>query len=62
MLTTIAPFLLWLRKYKTLLVIGFMAKNQLKSAFKNVSFENSEFKSLTFGIASIHYEIKPLQK
>ena len=41
-------------------VNGFMAKNQLKSEFKNVGFENSEFKSLTFGIASIHYGTKPL--
>jgi demethylmenaquinone methyltransferase/2-methoxy-6-polyprenyl-1,4-benzoquinol methylase len=41
-------------------VNGFMTKNQLKSEFKNVGFENSGFKSLTFGIASIHYGIKPL--
>lgn len=41
-------------------VNGFMTKNQLRSEFENVGFENSEFKSLTCGIASIHYGIKPL--
>lgn len=41
-------------------VNGFMKKNQLLSEFKNVGFENSGFKSLTLGIASIHYGIKPL--
>jgi ubiquinone/menaquinone biosynthesis C-methylase UbiE len=32
-----------------------MTKKQLKSEFKNVGFENSELKSLTCGITSIHY-------
>ena len=41
-------------------VNGFMTKNQLKSEFKNVGFRNSGFKSLSLGIASIHYGIKPL--
>ena len=41
-------------------VNGFMTKNQLKSEFKNIGFENSGFKSLTCGISSIHYGIKPL--
>ena len=41
-------------------VNGFMTKNQLRSEFKNVGFDNSGFKSLTFGIASIHYGTKPL--
>ncbi|MBU3158349.1 bifunctional demethylmenaquinone methyltransferase/2-methoxy-6-polyprenyl-1,4-benzoquinol methylase UbiE [Clostridium frigoris] len=41
-------------------VNGFMTKKQLRHEFKNVGFENSEFKSLTCGIASIHYGIKPL--
>jgi len=43
-------------------VNGFMTKNRLKSEFENTGFENSGFKSLTFGIASLHYGIKPLQK
>ncbi len=42
-------------------VNGFMSKNQLKSEFKNVGFENSGFKSLTYGVASIHYGNKPLE-
>lgn len=41
-------------------VNGFMTKEQLNSEFKNVGFENSGFKPLTLGIASIHYGIKPL--
>ncbi|HEY8803720.1 MAG TPA: bifunctional demethylmenaquinone methyltransferase/2-methoxy-6-polyprenyl-1,4-benzoquinol methylase UbiE [Clostridium sp.] len=41
-------------------VNGFMTKNQLKSEFENIGFENSGFKSLTCGISSIHYGIKPL--
>jgi len=41
-------------------VNGFMTKKQLKMEFKNIGFENSGFKSLTCGIASIHYGIKPL--
>lgn len=36
-------------------VNGFMTKKQLKCEFEKIGFENSEFKSLTFGIASIHY-------
>jgi len=43
-------------------VNGFMTKNQLKNEFKNIGFENSGFRSLTCGIASIHYGIKPLRK
>ena len=39
---------------------NFMTKKQLKSEFKNIGFENSEFISLTCGIASIHSGIKPL--
>jgi demethylmenaquinone methyltransferase/2-methoxy-6-polyprenyl-1,4-benzoquinol methylase len=42
-------------------VNSFMTKNQLRREFKKVGFENSGFKSLSFGIASIHYGIKPLQ-
>ena len=41
-------------------VNGFMTKKQLRHEFKNIGFENSRFKSLTFGIASLHYGIKPL--
>ena len=41
-------------------VNGFMTKKQLLSEFKNIGFENSGFKSLTCGVASIHYGIKPL--
>jgi len=41
-------------------VNSFMTKNQLKSEFENIGFENSGFKSLTCGISSIHYGIKPL--
>ncbi|MGV8980651.1 bifunctional demethylmenaquinone methyltransferase/2-methoxy-6-polyprenyl-1,4-benzoquinol methylase UbiE [Clostridium sp.] len=41
-------------------VNGFMTKKQLKMEFKNIGFENSGFKSLTCGIASLHYGIKPL--
>lgn len=39
-------------------VNGFMTKNQLRRKFKNAGFENSDYKSLTFGIASIHYGSK----
>jgi len=39
-------------------VNGFMTKKQLKSEFKNVGFENSGFKSLTCGVASLHFGIK----
>ena len=41
-------------------VNGFMTKNELQCEFENIGFENSGFKSLTLGIASIHYGIKPL--
>ncbi len=41
-------------------VNGFMTKNHLRDEFRSVGFENSRFKSLTCGIASIHYGIKPL--
>ena len=41
-------------------VNDFMTKKQLLHEFKNVGFENSGFNSLTFGIASLHYGIKPL--
>ncbi|MCB2353602.1 bifunctional demethylmenaquinone methyltransferase/2-methoxy-6-polyprenyl-1,4-benzoquinol methylase UbiE [Clostridium estertheticum] len=41
-------------------VNDFMTKKQLRHEFENVGFENSGFKSLTCGIASIHYGIKPL--
>lgn len=41
-------------------VNGFMTKNQLKNEFRNIGFENSGFKSLSCGIASLHYGIKPL--
>jgi demethylmenaquinone methyltransferase/2-methoxy-6-polyprenyl-1,4-benzoquinol methylase len=36
----------------------FMNKKQLKEAFKNNGFKNSQYKSLTLGIASIHYGTK----
>lgn len=39
-------------------VNGFMTKNQLKHEFEKIGFDNSGFKSLTFGIASIHYGSK----
>ncbi len=39
-------------------VNNFMNKKQLKEKFKEIGFENSEYKSLTFGIASIHYGSK----
>jgi len=41
-------------------VNGFMTKPQLRREFKNIGFENSGFKSLSCGIASIHYGVKPL--
>jgi len=41
-------------------VNNFMTKKQLLSGFKNVGFENSGFKSLTCGVASIHFGVKPL--
>jgi len=41
-------------------VNGFMTKPQLRYEFKNIGFENSGFKSLSCGVASIHYGIKPL--
>lgn len=39
-------------------VNGFMTKKQLKSEFTNVGFENSGFKSLTCGVATLHFGIK----
>ena len=42
-------------------VNGFTSKNKLKSEFSNVGFQNSRFKSLSFGIASIHYGSKRKQ-
>lgn len=39
-------------------VNNFMNKKQLKQAFKNNDFKNPQYKSLTFGIASIHYGTK----
>lgn len=39
-------------------VNNFMSKKQLKLAFKNNGLKNSQYKSLTFGIASIHYGTK----
>ena len=39
-------------------VNNFMSKKQLKLAFKNTGLKNSQYKSLTFGIASIHYGTK----
>ncbi|MBU3159736.1 class I SAM-dependent methyltransferase [Clostridium frigoris] len=41
-------------------VNSFMTKDQLRDEFERIGFDNSEFKSLTFGIASLHYGIKPL--
>nr|WP_253201739.1 bifunctional demethylmenaquinone methyltransferase/2-methoxy-6-polyprenyl-1,4-benzoquinol methylase UbiE [Clostridium sp. DSM 17811] len=43
-------------------VNDFMTKDQLQCEFEQIGFESSGFKSLTFGIASIHYGIKPLNK
>ena len=39
-------------------VNDFMNKKQLKQEFEKIGFKNSEYKSLTFGIASIHYATK----
>lgn len=39
-------------------VNNFMSKKELKEKFKDSGFRNSEYKSLTFGIASIHYGTK----
>ena len=39
-------------------VNNFMNKKQLKQEFEKIGFKNSEYKSLTFGIASIHYGTK----
>lgn len=39
-------------------VNNFMNKKQLNQAFENNHFKNSQYKSLTFGIASIHYGTK----
>jgi demethylmenaquinone methyltransferase/2-methoxy-6-polyprenyl-1,4-benzoquinol methylase len=39
-------------------VNNFMNKKQLKQEISKIGFKNSEYKSLTFGIASIHYGIK----
>ena len=39
-------------------VNNFMDKKQLKEKFNEMGFDNAEYKSLTFGIASIHYGIK----
>ena len=41
-------------------VNGFMTKSELKNEFKKVGFQNVGYKSLTFGIASIHYGSRPL--
>lgn len=41
-------------------VNGFMTKDKLQGEFERIGFESSGFKSLTFGIASLHYGIKPL--
>jgi len=41
-------------------VNGFMTKSALKIELKKAGFENAGFLSLTFGIASIHYGLKPL--
>lgn len=43
-------------------VNGFMTKDQLKHEFRHIGFENSGFKSLTCGVASIHYGVKPISK
>lgn len=39
-------------------VNNFMNKKQLKEEFERIGFKNSEYKSLTFGVASIHYGTK----
>jgi demethylmenaquinone methyltransferase/2-methoxy-6-polyprenyl-1,4-benzoquinol methylase len=39
-------------------VNNFMNKRQLKEKFNDIGFKDAEYKSLTFGIASIHYGIK----
>lgn len=39
-------------------VNDFMNKKQLKQEIAKIGFKDSEYKSLTFGIASIHYGIK----
>ncbi|MDT8718625.1 bifunctional demethylmenaquinone methyltransferase/2-methoxy-6-polyprenyl-1,4-benzoquinol methylase UbiE [Clostridium sp. 19966] len=39
-------------------VNNFMTKDQLKQQFQNNKFKSNGYKSLTFGIASIHYGIK----
>lgn len=39
-------------------VNNFMNKKQLKEEFEKIGFRNSEYESLTFGIASIHYGTK----
>ncbi|MFW2488058.1 bifunctional demethylmenaquinone methyltransferase/2-methoxy-6-polyprenyl-1,4-benzoquinol methylase UbiE [Clostridium chromiireducens] len=39
-------------------VNNFMHKNRLKEKFSEIGFKGAEYKSLTFGIASIHYGIK----
>ena len=39
-------------------VNNFMNKKQLKEEFDKIGFKNSKYKSLTFGIASIHFAIK----
>ncbi|MBN7772501.1 bifunctional demethylmenaquinone methyltransferase/2-methoxy-6-polyprenyl-1,4-benzoquinol methylase UbiE [Clostridium aminobutyricum] len=36
-------------------VNGFMKKNELKQEFDAVGFQNTDYISLTFGVASIHY-------
>jgi len=41
-------------------VNSFMTKNQLRREINKVGFKNSGFKSLSCGIASIHYGMKPL--
>ncbi|NNU75371.1 bifunctional demethylmenaquinone methyltransferase/2-methoxy-6-polyprenyl-1,4-benzoquinol methylase UbiE [Clostridium estertheticum] len=41
-------------------VNGFMTKVKLKEEFEHIGFDNTEFKSLTLGIASLHYGVKPL--
>lgn len=39
-------------------VNNFMNKKQLKGEFERIGFKDSGFKTLTFGIASIHYGTK----
>jgi demethylmenaquinone methyltransferase/2-methoxy-6-polyprenyl-1,4-benzoquinol methylase len=39
-------------------VNNFMNKKQLKKEFERIGYRNSEYKILTFGIASIHYGTK----